>query len=90
MIHAAPNAYAIQEAQASIQLSVNEEAAKYKKDVEAAAKAIFEQAQREQLESDVAAATAALEEQIAKLKRDAAVAMAQLQEAAATELARLK
>jgi hypothetical protein len=90
MIHAAPNAYAIQEAQKTVQISVNEEAAKYKKDVEAAAKAIFEEAKRAELERDVAAATAALEEQIATLKRAAAAELAQLQNAAAAEMARLK
>jgi len=90
MVQGSPNDFAIQAAKASVERSLAEEAAQYKKDVEAAAKAIFEEAKRAELERDVAAATAALDEQIAKLKRDAAVQLAQLQDAAAIELARLK
>lgn len=90
MILAAPNAYAIEQARVSVQMSIDEEAAQYRKDVAEAAKAIFEEAKRAELERDVATATAALEEQIATLKRAAAAELAQLQNAAAAEMARLK
>jgi hypothetical protein len=90
MILGTPSDYVLQQAQDTIQVSVNEEAAQYKLDVEAAAKAIFEQAKRDELEREVAAATAALEKQIAALKQAAAAELTQLQNAASLELARLK
>lgn len=79
MVIGQPNESAIQNAKASAELSVKEEAAKYKKDVEQAAKRLMEEQKRAELEKEVANATAALEKKIADLKKAAEAELAKLQ-----------
>jgi hypothetical protein len=78
MILGEANEYAIMKAKESTELSVAQEAAQYRRDVEEAAKRQLEQAKRAELEKQVAEAVAASERAIAKLKKDAAAELAKL------------
>lgn len=78
MILGDPKEYIINAAKASVERSVAEEAAQYRKDVAEAAKQMLEAQQRAKLEADVAAATAALDKQIAELRKAAQKELAKL------------
>jgi len=78
MIRGNPKEYIINAAKASVERSVAEEAAQYRKDVAEAAKRLLESQQRAKLEADVAAATAALDKQIAELRKAAQAELAKL------------
>lgn len=90
MIQGSPNEHAIQSAKESSELSIEQEEAKYRKDVENAAKRIIEQQRRDELEKQVAEAVASHEKQIAALKRQARNEIQQLERATAEEIAKLK
>ncbi|WP_323144029.1 hypothetical protein [Massilia phyllosphaerae] len=78
MIRGEPKEYYVQAAKESVKRSADEEAARYKRDIEAAAKRMLEEQQRAKLEQEVADATKALEKQIAALKQAAAAELAKL------------
>lgn len=66
-----PDETAIARAKESTELSQKREEAKYRKDVEEAAKRLIETQKRQELEKQVADAVAANEKAIAKLRKDA-------------------
>ncbi len=78
LVQGSPKEYIINAAKQSIERSQQEEAAAYKRDVEAAAKRLLEDEKRKQLEKDVADATANLEKQIAELRKAANKELAKL------------
>ncbi|WP_313034075.1 hypothetical protein, partial [Massilia alkalitolerans] len=73
-----PDKLAFTKAQESTDISLQQEEARYRRDVEEAAKRQLEQAKREELERQVAEAVAASEKAIAKLRREAAAELAKL------------
>lgn len=73
-----PDQLAYKKAQESTEISIRQEEARYRRDVEEAAKRQLEQAKREELERQVAEAVAASEKAIQKLRRDAAAELAKL------------
>jgi len=79
MVHLGePDKLAFTKAQESTDISLQQEEARYRRDVEEAAKRQLEQAKREELERQVAEAVAASEKAIAKLRREAAAELAKL------------
>ena len=78
LVQGNPKDYIISAAKQSIERSQQEEAAAYKRDVEAAAKRLMEDEKRKQLEKEVASATAKLEREIAALKQAAQAELAKL------------
>jgi len=78
MILGQPNDYAIMSAKESSEISVRNEEALYRRDVEEAAKRQLEQEKRAALEKQVAEAVAASEKAIAKMRKDAEAELAKL------------
>lgn len=78
MVAGSPNEFAIQNAKASAEMSLQEEERKYRKDIEAAAKRLLEQQQRDDFEKKKAAIKAEHEKALRALEAATEAAIAKL------------